>query len=684
MPTRRAHDAVATVAAFPYQPALDGVRALAVAAVLLFHGGVAWLPGGFLGVDAFFVLSGFLITSLLLAEHRQTGRIRLGAFWLRRARRLLPALLAVVLFVAYAFRGLLDPLDLRLLRDDALAALAYVANWRMIYRGDDYFTQTAAPSALQHTWSLGIEEQFYLLWPLITVAMLAVARSRAALLAVCVAGTAGSTIAGALLYQPFDVNRAYFGTDTRAQALLIGCAAAVLLAPRGRGASASPSGIRPLGRQAHLAIGAAAVAGVGFAGWLWATASGDGPLLYRGGFLAGGLAVAAILAHVVASPAAPLARVLALPPLVWLGRISYGVYLWHWPLYLLLTSQRTGLAGPGLLAARIAATLAAATVSYLLLEQPIRTGRWPLRRSDRPRARIGGLTAATTASAAVAMTAVAVLLATFVRPTPTIASLRSAPLIEETPAAGSDVTPPMQRPGRKPGELPRIGFFGDSVSWSLAAYLPSYEGQLEISINSVQGCGIARLPEIRIRERMQTNYPNCPRWDEIWRRRLNATDPDVAVVLLGRWELTDRVLGGEFRHVGDPDYDAYLRTELNLALDILLSRGAHVVLLTSPYNRRYERPDGGLYDEDLPERVDAWNRLLREAAAKHEGRTTVIDLNRRVCPDGEFTWSVDGIPLRSDGLHFTVDGVRRWIAPWLMPQLARIAAGDIYRVERGD
>src|SRR5690242_11622913 len=158
---------------YSYRPALDGLRGLAVTAVVLFHGGVAALSGGFLGVDSFFVLSGFLITSLLLAEQDRDGRIRLVAFWGRRARRLLPALLLMIAAVAIAGRWLLAPDDQRLLRGDALAALGYVANWRMIYRGADYFTQTAAPSVLQHTWSLGIEEQFYVLWPLIVAGLLA-------------------------------------------------------------------------------------------------------------------------------------------------------------------------------------------------------------------------------------------------------------------------------------------------------------------------------------------------------------------------------------------------------------------------------------------------------------------------------------------------------------------------------
>ncbi|MFD0823325.1 acyltransferase family protein, partial [Micromonospora zhanjiangensis] len=163
---------------FTYQPALDGLRALAVAAVLAFHGGVAALPGGFLGVDAFFVLSGFLITSLLLAEHRATGRLDLVAFWGRRVRRLLPALLVVLVVALLVSRRLLPATEIGALRWDALAALGYVANWRMADRDGDYFAATGSPSPLQHTWSLGIEEQFYLLWPVLVAVLLGWAAGR--------------------------------------------------------------------------------------------------------------------------------------------------------------------------------------------------------------------------------------------------------------------------------------------------------------------------------------------------------------------------------------------------------------------------------------------------------------------------------------------------------------------------
>lgn len=657
-----------------YQPALDGVRALAVAAVLLFHGGVAWLPGGFLGVDAFFVLSGYLITSLLLAERARAGRIRLGAFWLRRARRLLPALLLVLLVVVFAFRGLLSAEELVLLRGDALAALGYVANWRMIYRGDDYFAQSSAPSPLQHTWSLGIEEQFYVVWPVLVVALFAVAaaKARAALISLCVAGAGASAVIAAVLYTPLDVNRAYFGSDARAQALLIGCALAGVLSSR--------AGSRRSAR-AVTAVGVAGIVGVMVVGWIWAHADGADAWLYHGGFMVGALAVAAVIAHAALSPQAPVGRVLALPALVWLGRISYGVYLWHWPLFGLINGERTGMDGPGLLALRIAATLAVAQASYILIERPIRTGRWPVRlaRPARlPRLSRGALGIGFVAAAGV--TGISVVLGTM--PPPPVAE-PAAIVVPSATATNAAGTLPMQRPNRKPGAEPRIAFFGDSVSWSLGTYLPHQPG-LIVTVRAIQGCGIARLPDIIQLGTGHTNYPGCTTWHERWQRNVDWDDPDVSAILLDRWELMDRRLNNVYQHVGMPEYNEYLTTELELAISIAGSRGAHVVLLTAPYTRRGERYDGGLFDEDRPERVDAWNDLLRDVAARHPKDVTVIDLNKRVCPDGKFTWTIDRLRIRSDGLHFTPDGVRRWIAPWLMPQLTSIALYGSYALSRGD
>ncbi len=650
---------------FAYRPALDGLRALAVTAVVLFHGGVSAIPGGFLGVDAFFVLSGFLITSLLLAEHAGTGRIRLLAFWGRRARRLLPALLVVLIVVTVAGRYLLSDVDLGLLRGDALAALAYVANWRMIYRGTDYFTQTAAPSLLQHTWSLGIEEQFYWLWPLIVLALLALAarHGRKAVAGFALVGTAASALVAAVLYRPDDVNRAYFGTDSRAQALLIGCALATVPL------ATVPLATVPLTRGRRT-MGALAIAGTAGTVWIWTHAHGTDGWLYHGGLTVAALAVAAVLAHAVASPAGPTARVLALPPLVWLGRISYGVYLWHWPLFQFVTADRSGLRGVPLLAVRCALTLAISAASYHLVEQPIRRGGW-VRRVPRP-------VPAAALVLTVAGTAAVVAVATLPEPT-SPAGAAPGGGAPGSPAAGgaafaSAQPPPIRGPGRAPGADPRVTFFGDSVSWTLGTYLPPHPG-LATTVRAVQGCGIAVLPDILITGTAHTNYDYCPAWPSIWSKGLAADDPDVSVVLLDRWELMDRKLNGSYQHVGQPDFDAYLTGQLDQAVTIVGAKGGRVVLLTAPYTHRSERPDGGIYPEDDPARVDAWNGLLRAEAARHPDTVTVLDLNKVMCPDGRFTWTINGLKVRSDGLHFTPAAVQKIIAPWLLPQLGRLATG---------
>jgi hypothetical protein len=194
-----------------------------------------------------------------------------------------------------------------------------------------------------------------------------------------------------------------------------------------------------------------------------------------------------------------------------------------------------------------------------------------------------------------------------------------------------------------------------------------------VSVRAMPGCGIARLPDLLQLGTGGTNYPGCTSWDAHWGAGVAADDPDVSVILLDRWELMTRKLNGQYQHVGQPEYDAYLSGELKLAISIAGSRGAPVVLLTAPYTHRAERPDGGLYDEDQPERVDAWNRLLYAAAAHDPHNVSVIDLNQRVCPDHRFTWTIGDLQIRSDGLHFTPEGVQQWIAPWLLPQLASVA-----------
>jgi peptidoglycan/LPS O-acetylase OafA/YrhL len=348
-----------------YQPALDGIRALAVAAILAFHGQLSWARGGFLGVDAFFVLSGYLITSLLIEEWRRTGHIDLPAFWARRARRLLPALYLLLLAMAGYAVVFARAEELKDLRGDALSALAGISNWWPFIVDRDYSTP------LRHIWSLSIEQQWYLVWPPVFLLLI---RARSSPLRLLFAATVllalASVLLSAWLYEPETVpRRVYFGTDTRAQSLLVGAALAALLVQYG-----PIRGVRA-GRALQILgiLCAAAVA------WAWMRTPVHHEFLYQGGYLLFALAVAFVIAAVVQSEAGVLSRLFASAPLRGLGLISYGVYLWHVPVYWVLTSERTTLDGYALFVARVYLSLMLAIISYNLIETPFRRGvlrRW--------------------------------------------------------------------------------------------------------------------------------------------------------------------------------------------------------------------------------------------------------------------------------------------------------------------
>ena len=335
-------------------------------AVIGYHAGVGWLPGGLLGVDVFFVLSGFLITSLLLAEWGHRGRVDLPRFWLRRARRLVPALLLVLLAVAVYSLLAAQPEQRAALRGDGLSTLAYVANWHFAFTGQGYFDSFAAPSPLLHMWSLAVEEQFYLLWPLITILVVCWTRrgprtlGRVAL----IGATASAALMAALHAAGTDTSSLYYGTHTRAAPLLVGAALA----------TARPAGLRAAGRLGRAGLQLAGLTGVIVVLWCIGNVDGQSPGLYDGGFLLLAVAVAAILASVSAVPQGALAKGLSWSPLRAVGTISYGLYLWHWPVMAVLTRAQTGLSGLALFTLRLAVTVALATLSYLLVERPIRTG----------------------------------------------------------------------------------------------------------------------------------------------------------------------------------------------------------------------------------------------------------------------------------------------------------------------
>jgi peptidoglycan/LPS O-acetylase OafA/YrhL len=349
-----------------YLPGIDGLRAIAVIAVVLYHADLAWIPGGYLGVEVFFVISGYLITSLLLAEiQRRNGELDLKGFWIRRARRLLPALLLLI-GVVVAYSLLFIPEEVAGLRADIIAALTYTTNWYFVFSEQSYFEAVGRQPLLQHLWSLAVEEQFYLFWPLLFIAGLRLLGRKFFLCAIVLSATA-STVLMVLLYAPDqESSRLYFGTDTRAAGLLIGAALAFAWSP-GR----LPG--HPILRTSAALDTLGLVALVVLAHQLM-TLSEYEPFLYRGGILLTALTTAVIIA-VAVHPAAHVGRLLGVRPLRWIGLRSYGIYLWHWPIFMVTRPQLdVPFDGLALFALRIGLTCAIAEFSYRLVETPIRNG----------------------------------------------------------------------------------------------------------------------------------------------------------------------------------------------------------------------------------------------------------------------------------------------------------------------
>ncbi|OWY63695.1 hypothetical protein B7486_51615 [cyanobacterium TDX16] len=639
-----------------YQPALDGLRGASLLAVLLYHSEVGWPRGALFGVSTFFTLSGFLITTLLLAEQQRRGGIDLGQFYIRRFRRLLPAALLCLAGVVVFGATVATDTQLVDLRGDVLAALAYVANWHLILSGDTYAGVFASPSPIQHFWSLAIEEQFYLVFPLVVVGILAIGRGSWRFLGWVLGGLTAASVAlsAVLSLAGASTDRVYFGTDTRAGELLIGAVLAVVVSLRGS--------VVFEGRRGQW-VRSAGVVALAITTYLWFSTSIDATWVYYGGLSLYGVVTATIVLAAV-QPDSFVRRALSLRPLVVLGLVSYGAYLFHWPIYLWLSPERTGLDGYALLALRLAVTGVAAALSYFLVEKPIRSGQ-TLK---------GGLTPWIAVPAAISLVAVAAVAVTVDAPTDEVVNITDS----QAAAVEQDVDPvEVGNLGDPAGGGVRIGFYGDSSALTLAVganqWIDSTTEASKAGGITQLGCGIGRGGE-RISEEERTARAPDDCWSSEWAANAEVARPDIAVVLSGMWDLTDRRLedDDQWRSFGDPVYDAYLLEELDAATQVLLDAGAEVVWLTTP-KVEFGQVDGIPPPDPHPAstegRAERMNALIREVAARHPGEVHVLDLQAHLAslPAGEMDPEV-----RPDGVHFTTPSAEALTASWLGPALLEL------------
>ncbi len=674
------------------------MRALAVLAVMGYHSGIPGLAtGGYLGVDAFFVLSGLLITHLLLGEARTHGSIGLLRFWAARARRLFPGLVLMVVFVDVYVAAVAAPGQYPGFRGDALSVLGYVSNWHFISVGSNYFASTASPSLLTHTWSLAIEEQFYVVWPFVVLLLVhrpapAARRGANAVLVVSVFGALASATLMAVRFAAGAAPSAlYYGTATHAQSILVGAVLAAGLHRLGRGRlltearHAAPSAMR--GTRSDLLILALA-AGIG---WMATHLRSDGGFAYEGGFLCFACLVAALLLVLVLAPEGRGARFLSARPLVYLGTISYGMYLWYFPLFAIITRSRTGLTGGALFAVRATAVVLAASASFFLVERPLRVGG--LLRARPARHRSALRPAAWSVLAMLGVSALVAADASDAVPGVPQATTMSAPSLNASPRAGL-----------------RVLVAGDSTALTLGLALitSAAPAQMVLDNDATLGCGVAISSQVREHGQVSNAPAPCntatraqAQWPANLQRAVRSFRPDVVLVTAGRTEVLDRRSSpdSKWQNITEPAGARDVLHQLELAIRIGSSAGASVLVTTAPCFASGEQPSGVPWPEDDAARVAAYNRLAR-AAVSHSGRSALFDLGATVCPDGAFHQSIHGITVRApDGIHYPFFAVfdprvaapdtlaqtrafGRWITSRILPALWAVRSGSVNRAPR--
>ena len=639
-------------------PGLDGLRGLAVLGVLAFHAGFDRMVGGYLGVSTFFTLSGFLIGSLLLSESVATGSIGLGHFWGRRFRRLLPASLATLAAVMLLFGPFVATADQRQeLGSNVLGALFDVANWQLILTGSSYGELFTAPSPVLHFWSLAIEEQFYLVFPLLLLGLWRLARGRrtvvGAVLAVLVVGFTLEPI----VFSMSD-DRIYFGTDTRAPELLLGALLAVILSSRSLRRRLA---LRLFWRATAVTAGVVALA---VQLWWWWSLEQSTPWLYRGGFALYALLTSAVIVG-AAIPAGPLHAVMSVRWLGWVGSRSYGIYLFHWPIFLAIDQLAPDLSQWAGTVIGVILAFGLADASFRWLERPVQRRRWPVTPGR---------------SVAVAGTAVAVVAALAFLPLPIERTELSTDFEEANDRLAqlgeNDRTPPSTIPeAAAPSVAPQppaplVMTFGDSSVYGVAIGLASWAqtgGHASSTPGDANlGCPVARFDRIRTALTVPPT-PDCLDWPNRWSALVAERQPDIAILTSAVWHVADvRIPGSStFSSIGTPEVDAFIKSEFLQAVDVLSSKGALVVLVTWPRFGSWARMGNtdGLDASKDPARMDRFNQILAEVAAERPGTARLVDLA------GWLGDRSQDRTLRSDGSHFSYDGFTQVSREWFGPAL---------------
>jgi peptidoglycan/LPS O-acetylase OafA/YrhL len=636
---------------FGHKPALDGLRAVAVLSVMAFHFGATAFEGGFLGVDTFFVLSGYLITSLLITEWGRSRTIDLVAFWARRAKRLLPALFLALLLVGIWANLEADPTRLDGIRSDVLWTLFYGANWHFISSGQSYFDLFSEASPLRHAWSLAIEEQFYLFWPLITFAAMKAGKGRTNVLAgVCVAGIAASSAVMVAVYDSDDPSRAYYGTDSRASQLLIGALLAIALTRWSPSTRGQRRGVQVVG-----------LAGAAFMLWAFTSTTDTQSWLYYGGFLLFAVATAAVIVAIVQPKDSPVGWVLSLGPMRWIGLISYGLYLYHWPVVVAISEPRTGLSGWDLALVRIGVTFLIATLSFYLIEMPIRRG-----------ALKGSVARVAAPAAFVIVAGVSIVLTSGGQEPPDFLGASPGSVVERGP---SPKLAPTVTGAPEGGRLGSVLLLGDSVAASLgdALQLEAATRGIPLATATRPGCGlITGVPTTTEGEAVPWGQ-GCSDGTAPYLTSQIAERAPQTVLWLSTWETADRLIDGQLYRFGTKEADDVVLERLEESRRLITANGAHLMLLTNP--PRAERAETYVRNPEDDRKIERLNGLFEEFAAEHPETVKVVDLAKIVCPRGApCPEDVGGVTLRPrDGGHYEGDGPG-WVAPRLLDAVVRASA----------